>query len=34
MIGVNKYCNDMMKKHFNKEFVIFKEDNEDFQNSR
>ena len=29
-----KYCSDVMKKHFNKELVMTKEDNEDFENSR
>ena len=29
----SKYCNDAMKKHFNKEFVMIKHDNEDFENS-
>ena len=33
MIEESKYCNDMMKKHFNTEFVMFKKDNEDFENS-
>ena len=28
-----KYRSDVMKKHFNKEFVMTKEDNEDFKNS-
>ena len=28
-----KYCSDVMKKHFNKELVMTKEDNEDFENS-
>ena len=32
MIEESKYCSDMMKKHFNKELVITKEDNEGFQN--
>ena len=29
----SKYCTDVMKKHFSKELVITKEDNEDFENS-
>ena len=33
LIEESKYCNDMMKKHFNKKFVISKEGNEDFENS-
>ena len=33
MIEESKYCSDMMKKHFNKELVMTKEDNEDFKNS-
>ena len=28
MIEESKYCSDLMKKHFNKEFVMFKKDNE------
>ena len=28
-----KYCSDVMKKHLNKELVMTKEDNEDFENS-
>ena len=27
MIEEGKYCSDMMKKHFNKELVMTKEDN-------
>ena len=30
MIEDNKYSSDIMKKHFNKELVMTKEDNEDF----
>ena len=30
MIEESKYCSDVMKKHFNKELVMTKEDNEDF----
>ena len=33
MIEESKYCSDVMKKHFNKEFAKSKEDNEDFENS-
>ena len=33
MIEESKYCSDVMKKHFNKELVMNKKDNEDFQNS-
>ena len=33
MIEGSKYCNDVIKKHFNKELVMTKEDNEDFDNS-
>ena len=33
MIEKGKYCSDVMKKHFNKEIVMTKEDNEDFENS-
>ena len=29
----NKYCNEVMKKHLNKEIVMPKEDNDDFKNS-
>ena len=29
----SKYCSEVMKKHFNKELVMTKEDNEDFENS-
>ena len=32
MIEESKYCNKVMKKHFNKELVMTKEDNEDFNN--
>ena len=31
MIEESKYCNKVMKKHFNKELVMTKEDNEDFK---
>ena len=33
MIEKRKYCNEMMKKHFNKELVMTRQDNEDFENS-
>ena len=33
MIEKNKYCSDVMKKHFNKELFMAKEDNKDFENS-
>ena len=33
MIEESKYCSNLMKKHLNKEFVMTKEDNEDFENS-
>ena len=33
MIEKSKYCSEVMKKHFNKELVMTKEDNEDFKNS-
>ena len=33
MIEESKYCNDVMKKHFKKELVMTKKDNEDFENS-
>ena len=33
MIEESKYCIDVMKKHFNKELVMTKKDNEDFENS-
>ena len=33
MIKESKYCSEAMKKHFNKEFVMTKEDNEDSKNS-
>ena len=31
LIKASKYCSDVMKKHFNKELVMTKEDNEDFK---
>ena len=33
MIEESKYCSDMMKRHFNKEFAMSKKDIEDFENS-
>ena len=33
VIEESKYCSEVMKKHFNKELVMTKEDNENFQNS-
>ena len=33
MIKESKYCSDVMKKHFNKEFVMTKKNNKDFENS-
>ena len=33
MIEESKYCTGVMKKHFNKELVMTKEDNADFKNS-
>ena len=33
MIEESKYCSDVMKKHFDKELVITKKDNEDFEYS-
>ena len=33
LIEESKYCNDVMKKHFNKKLVMTKKDNEDFENS-
>ena len=33
MIQENKYCSDVIIKHFNKELVMTKEDNENFTNS-
>ena len=29
MIEDSKYCSEVMKKHFNKEIVMIKEDNDD-----
>ena len=33
MAKENKYCSDVTKKYFNKEFMLNKKDNEDFENS-
>ena len=33
MVKGSKYCSDVMKKHFNKELVVTKEDNKDLKNS-
>ena len=33
MIKESEYWSEVIKKHFNKELVINKEDNEDFKNS-
>ena len=33
MIKETKYCSDVMNKQFNKQLVMTKEDNEDFENS-
>ena len=33
MTEESKHCKNVMKKHFNKELVMTKEDNEDFENS-
>ena len=33
VIEESKYCSDAMKKYFNKELVMTKEDNENFKNS-
>ena len=32
MIEESKYCSDVIKKYFNKELVMTKEDNVDFKN--
>ena len=34
MTEESKYCRDVLKKHFNKELVMTKEDNEHFENSK
>ena len=33
IIEKSKYCSEVMKKHLSKEFVMTKEDNNDFKNS-
>ena len=33
MMEESKYCSDVMKKHFNKELLMTKEENENFKNS-
>ena len=33
VIEESKYCNDLMKKYFNKELVVTKKDKEVFENS-
>ena len=33
MMEESKHCSDVMKKYFNKELVMTKGDNEDFENS-
>ena len=33
LIEENKYCGDVMKKHFNKDLAMTKEDNKNFKNS-
>ena len=33
MIEWSKYCDEVMKKHFNKDLVMTKKDNKDFKNS-
>ena len=33
MIEESKYCSELTKKHFNKELVMTKEDDEDFESS-
>ena len=32
MTQESKYCSDVMKEHFSKELVMYKEDNEDLEN--
>ena len=32
MIKKQQHCSDVIKKHFNKELVMTKEDNKDFKN--
>ena len=33
MIEESEYCSDVMRKHFNKDFAMNKEDDEYFENS-
>ena len=33
MIEESEYCSDVMKEHFNKESVMTRKDDEDFENS-
>ena len=33
MIKESKYCNDVVKKHFSKELVMTKKEDEEFENS-
>ena len=33
IVEESKYCSDVIKKHFNKDLVMTKKDNEDFMNS-
>ena len=33
MIKESRFCSDVMKKHFDKELLMTKEDNEDFKQS-
>ena len=33
MVEESKFCTDIMKKYFNKELMMTKEDDEDFENS-
>ena len=33
IVEESKYCNEEMKKHFNKNLAMTKEDDEDFENS-
>ena len=33
MVEESNYCNDVVKKHFNKELLMTQKNNEDFKNS-
>ena len=33
MLEESKYCRDLMRKHFKKELVMTKKDDDDFENS-